>query len=478
MNSVMLIARAEWRYWLRSSLAVSAAVLFLLLLILTTVLSTARFAAERHERLHHQQDAEESFLSQPDRHPHRMVHYGHYVFRTPTPLSVFDPGLDPVTGQSVFLEGHRQNSATFAESSSGADLGGLSWITPAVVYQIFGPVLIILLGHGAVVREREAATLGPMMAQGVSGAAIMGGKALALLAAIGILLLPLLASALVAVGAGESWSAAFLLFGLYLAYLAVWALLSLLVSALLPRRATVLATLTALWLALTLLLPFLAVSNSAVSRPIAGQIESDLTMLADLRRQGDGHNAEDPAFQQLRGELLARYDADSVEELPVNWRGVVAEYSEAKLTETLNAYAEARMAAERGQAELLATHSWLTPTLATAVASRAIAATGLETYHRFLRDAEALRIDFVQGLNRLHAEELDYRSDVNRNRDAAAARRARISAGNWKLLSDFRFEAADVAERVRGAATPSLSLACWIMALLVACAWTSGRLRP
>ncbi|MEM9317164.1 MAG: delta 1-pyrroline-5-carboxylate reductase, partial [Pseudomonadota bacterium] len=91
MNTVLTIAAAEWRYWLRSNLALSAAMLFVILLLATVVLTTLRMEGDRHERSHHQDEAERSFLEQPDRHPHRMVHYGHYVFRTPTPLSVFDP---------------------------------------------------------------------------------------------------------------------------------------------------------------------------------------------------------------------------------------------------------------------------------------------------------------------------------------------------------------------------------------------------
>ena len=61
-----------------------------------------------------------------------MVHYGHYVFRTPAPLARFDPGLDAVTGQSIFLEGHRQNTAMFAASGASADLVELDAGHPAL----------------------------------------------------------------------------------------------------------------------------------------------------------------------------------------------------------------------------------------------------------------------------------------------------------------------------------------------------------
>jgi ABC-2 type transport system permease protein len=478
MNAVLAIAREEWRFWLRSRLALASALIFIALLSTTALLSGVRAIDDRHERLEHQTEAEDSFLAQPDRHPHRMVHYGHYAFRAPPPLAVFDPGLDPITGQSIFLEGHRQNGAMLAESDASAELGGLGSLTPAFVYQLFGPLLVILLGHGAMVREREASTLGALLAQGMSGATLFLGKALALLGVVGLMLLPLLASSAVAIAAGESTVAALLLFAGYLLYLSVWGLLTLLLSTLLRAKATVLAALTGAWLAFNLLLPNLAVNNVARSVPLAGEIETNFEMLAELRELGDGHNAADPAFDRLRQSLLDEYDVATVEELPINLRGVVAEYSEAQLTATLNRYAEQRMGLELRQARALERHGWLSPLLAVATASRAIAGTDLRNHQRFLREAEALRFDFVQGLNRLHAEELSYLDDINRSSDAGAEQRTRIAAENWQLLENFRFEPDGVAARAAAALPSLLMLMLWFAALAGAALWSSARIRP
>ena len=128
---------------------------------------------DSHERLHLQEQSEETFLSQPDRHPHRMVHYGHYVFRAPPPLALFDPGVDAVTGQSLFLEGHRQNSAMFADARAEARTGGFGTLSPAKIYHLFLPLLIIALGHAVILRERETRTLGPLLSQGVSGPCLL-----------------------------------------------------------------------------------------------------------------------------------------------------------------------------------------------------------------------------------------------------------------------------------------------------------------
>ncbi len=478
MKAVLAIAAAEWRCWQRSRLALGAALLLALLLVATTVLTALRMEAERAERQHHQSQAEAAFLAQPDRHPHRMVHYGHYAFRTPAPLALFDPGLDAVTGQSIFLEGHRQNTAMFAASGASADLGALSWLSPATVYQLFAPLLLILLGHGVLVREREAGTLATLLAQGLPPRRLMAGKALALAAGVALLLVPQALSAALAVAQGERVAAALALLGVYALYLLLWAGLALLASALLRRRASALAVLFSAWIVLTLVLPAVAVSSAAAAAPMAGKLETDLAMLTDVRKLGDGHNANDPAFAQLRADLLARHGVPRVEDLPFNLRGMVAEQGERKLSDLLNTYAERQRAAERRQAALLARHGWMAPVLALADASRAVAGTDLAHHHRFLQAAEALRYSFVQGLNRVHAEKLAYADDIRRSSDTQAERRTRVAAANWQLLDRFCFEPDAAGTRIARAGMPVAMLLLWCVALVAVLAWVGGRMKP
>ena len=114
-SKVVIVAKDEWRYWLRSKLAMTVLAIGLLLTLSSVVVTAMTMLELSHDRHELQSNAEQSFVDQPDRHPHRMVHYGHYAFRTPSPLSTLDPGIDAYTGNSIFLEGHRQNSAMFAD---------------------------------------------------------------------------------------------------------------------------------------------------------------------------------------------------------------------------------------------------------------------------------------------------------------------------------------------------------------------------
>ncbi len=478
MNTALTIAAEEFRLWLRSNLALGTLLLFALLLITTSVVTGLRMSDEQRQRAAQQASAEGYFLSQPDRHPHRMVHYGHYVFRVPPPLSVFDPGVDSVTGQSIFLEGHKQNTAMFADSRASANLGGFEALTTALVYQLFAPLLLIAIGHGLVIREREANTLAPLLAQGVTGGHLYAGKWLALSGVALAFLLPLAAQSSVAITRGAAPLAAVGVIGLHALYLLVWCGLVLLVSSAVRSRGLALGILALCWLGAALIVPRLAVESASSALPAPGKLESDLRMQADLRVVGDGHNAGDPAFALLRENLLAQYGVERVEELPMNFRGIVAESAEAALTEVMNDYAEQRMELEARQARHAGNFGWLSPVVAVSAASRALSGTDLATHHRFLREAEAIRFGFVQGLNRTHVEKLDYGDDINRNVDAESGRRARVSAENWNVLDGFSFQPAAAGERLARAGPTLAMLFAWLLVLTVGGIVAARRMQP
>ncbi|MEL7371910.1 MAG: DUF3526 domain-containing protein, partial [Myxococcota bacterium] len=165
-----------------------------------------------------------------------------------------------------------------------------------------------------------------------------------------------------------------------------------------------------------------------------------------------------------------------VEDLPVNIRGLVAEAGEAALTEVLNRHADVRMAREIDQVRGLTAFGWLSPTVAVAAASRTLAGTNLAAHHRFLREAEALRLEFVQRLNRLHANKLAYRDDIQRSNNPEAERRTRVDPQNWSLLRNFTFVRATPSARIASTIEPWLMLALWIFAALAACLIAARRI--
>ena len=133
MRIVRLIARDELRLMLRNRVALIAFALIMLLTLVAIASSWSHQRSIADLRARHQHEAEHAFDAQPDRHPHRMVHYGHFIFRPPGPLAAFDPGVDAFTGNSMFLEGHRQNTANFGDVRQSSLLLRFGQLTPAFV---------------------------------------------------------------------------------------------------------------------------------------------------------------------------------------------------------------------------------------------------------------------------------------------------------------------------------------------------------
>ena len=193
---------------------------------------------------------------------------------------------------------------------------------------------------------------------------------------------------------------------------------------------------------------------------------------------GDSHNVNDPAFQRLRDKLLEDNGVEAVEDLPVNFRGIVSEYGEQKQTKLLNQFSEARMRNEALQSGLLLNYGWVSPFLSVMEASRVLAGSDLRNHHAFLRKAEHARYEFVQGLNRLHAEKLTFADDIKRSSDTAAEQRTRIASENWRVLQRFDFSPMTPEVRMRNTWSAFALLVAWLLVLLVVLTVLSQKVRP
>ncbi|MFD0878247.1 ABC transporter permease, partial [Massilia pinisoli] len=138
--------------------------------------------------LHQQQNSVKDYIHEvrerwensPDKHPHRMAHYGYVVFRQKFPLSFFDFGMDSYLGNAVFLEAHRQNTVNFSEASLSNGLLRFGEISAGMILQMLLPLLLFFWGFALIARERENGTLRILLTQGISWQELITGKAMGL----------------------------------------------------------------------------------------------------------------------------------------------------------------------------------------------------------------------------------------------------------------------------------------------------------
>lgn len=460
MSIAFRIAREEWRYLFRDR----AAVLSLLLLTVLTLLAALNaYEHQRNvnaQRAHYQLEANQEFETQPDRHPHRVVHYGHFLFRPLNALAAFDPGIDGYTGNTLYLEGHRQNSANFGDVRQHSLLLRFGGLTPAFVLQILAPLLLVFFGHAGVARERESGTLRVLLAQGIRSRQLVLGKFLALSAFAGLTLAPALVGLAWLVFSGQApFTLAMLLGAGYACWLLLWTSIVVVASTLAARGRDALLLLLTAWAVAVIVIPRWApdAANTAVALPT--RFEDNINVQRDYLALGDSHNPNDPKFSAFRDALLKQYGVSRVEDLPVNYKGMVGMEGERQSTELFNRYADVSFGRQERQNAVVDAFSWLSPTLALRRLSMTVAGTDLVAYRSFLEQGERYRYELVQGLNRVQVDELRYTDDTDPNKEN------RVSSAHWKTFPEFRYQAEPAVELVHRAGPAGLVLLTWLLSV-------------
>jgi len=471
MSAVLRIAREEWRALARDRAAAAGLLLLTVLTLLAALNAYERQRNANLERAHYQAAANEAFEAQPDRHPHRMVHFGHFLFRPLNPLAAFDAGIDGYTGHTLFLEGHRQNSANFGDVRQASLLLRFGELTPAFVLQTLAPLLLVFVGHAGVARERESGTLRVLLAQGVRSRRLVLGKLLALAGFAVLALLPaLLGLAWLAATGQAAWQPAALLAAGYAGWLAFWSLIVVAVSTLAARSRDALLALLAAWVFLVILLPRWVPDLAGTLVALPTRFEDNILVQRDYLALGDAHDPKDPKFAAFRDRLLRQYGVSRIEDLPVNYKGLVGIEGERQSTEVFKRYADAAFARQARQNALVDGFGWLSPVLALRRLSMAMSGTDLAAFQGFSERGEAYRYALVQGLNRLQAEELRYADDTNPDREN------RVSRSHWHAFPAFQHAPPPLADTMRRAAPAGTILLLWL-AVLAGAAWTvAGRL--
>jgi ABC-2 type transport system permease protein len=475
MNAAALIARDELRLMRRNRVAMIASALLVLLTLVAVASSWAHQRGIEDLRARHQHAAEQAFDAQPDRHPHRMVHYGTFIFRPPSALAAFDPGVDAFTGNSMFLEGHRQNTANFGDVGQSTLLVRFGQSTPAFVLQTVAPLLLIFLGYGAIARETERGTVRLLMMQGATRGAIVRGKLRALGTVALLVALPAFVG--LAVLAGTAGAAILPTAAIVLGYgtwLLLWVAVIVLVSALAGRSRDALLALLAIWAVSVVLLPRVAPDVASAAVPLKNRLQTEVAIARDLRGLGDAHNPDDPHFAAFKRSVLRRYGVTPVEDLPVNYKGLLAMEGERITSALFDRYSGESHAAQETQTAMVRAVGVVSPAIALRSLSMAAAGTDFAAHRGFLEQAEAYRYDLVQRLNRMQAEGVTYADDTAS--DAGADRRKRIGARNWEAMPDFAYHAPDgTALAVR--ALPGLAVILgWLGLATALLAFATGRM--
>lgn len=422
-------------------------------------------------------EVRERWENNPDKHPHRMAHYGYVVFRQKFPLSFFDFGMDAYLGNAVFLEAHRQNTVNFSEASFSNGLLRFGEISAAMILQMLLPLLLFFWGFDLIARERENGTLRILLTQGISWQELITGKALGLFYLALLIFVPSIIIGfillIISEGAFQNTPAFirfFLLMVWYLVYFFIISLLAVYVSARSKNTKSSLITLIGFWLVFTLILPKVSQVAGQSLFPSPSKVEFDTAVEAELIQHGDSHDPNDTHYKALKDSLLTTYGVDSTHKLPFNYGGFVMREGEKLSAETYLRHQEKLVSIYQQQQQTVRLTALINPFMAIKNLSMALAGTDFATYHDFQNQVEAYRYKQAQAMNELQMKLISNTIKSSSAKDGA------ISSQYWKDFPDFAYRFLPYSQVFSNEIMAIVSLTIWVFGLFILIKLTSKHL--
>lgn len=473
--SPLLIARRELALQLRDGRLVMAALALLAALGAALASGWVQFDTARTERARFEATARRQWLDQGERHPHRAAHFGAYVAKPEIALALFEPGLRPFAGQTLWLEAHDRPAFTNVPAQDDLTLQtGLGVASGAAVVQMLGGLLALILGALAIARDRESGVLRLALSQGVPPGRIVSGKLIANLALLAIPLVPVAAAGLiVAVAASPSADRADVavralgMAGVDGLLVLAMLIVGLIVSAASRTLRGAVAAAFALWIAGFVLLPRVgtAIAERAAPTPTLAQYQD-----ANAREFDAGFDRRGGYMTQLaalRARTQADYRVPSIDRLPVGFSGIRMKHLDAWSTEVDDrGYARLENVYGR-QSDIRLATAMLSPFVAARSASQGFAGMDWAHYQDFLVAAERYRRGFGRQMNDL----LEHRVRGDRWETDG-------NDGDWAQVRPFAYVMPTAGWAARQQVGALIVLLAWVTAAAGALAVAARRMRP
>ena len=456
----LLIARQFWVSTFKSK-AIFLLMGIMVVLLIYAVNSGLDYHDQNHFRTDHQVKARESWEANPDKHPHRMAHFGTFAFRLKHPLSIFDFGIENYTGNAAFLEAHRQNMVNFSEAGFSTGLLRFGELSMGMVLQVILPLIIFFLGYTAVASDRENGTLKVLLTQGAHWKEILFGRSIGLFSIALLFVLPYVLVTAILLGmenhtAGDQWIRLIMLTVVYLVFAAVLSLITVSVSTRSQSSKVALVKLLGLWLVMTVLLPRTSQSLGAYFYPSPNKLEFRGAIEKEVIQYGDSHDPDDPHFTALRDSVLLANNVDSVDELPFNYGGFIMSEGERISTRIYNKHHTQLLDTYRKQNQLSRWLALLNPYLAVKNLSMALCGTDFESYVDFQGQAEEYRYQLAQKMNEL---QIKY---ISPNHVSGSEGKVHVvSRSEWKAFPDFQHEFLSFGQTLRNEVIAIVSIVIW-----------------
>ncbi|AZB28396.1 ABC transporter permease [Chryseobacterium balustinum] len=462
-SNLKLIVRKTRQDLFREKRNLLIAIAVILFCFLSIAIGFTKYSENFSDIKEYRKETRENWEHRPDKHPHRMAHYGYLIFRIGHPLTIFDTGLDDYLGNVIFLEAHKQNTANLSEAGSSGVLVRFGTFSCAFILQTIVPIIIIFLGFGLVVQERENATLKILNVQGASARDILWGKILGLWQFSLLFLIPVVPVVFLAALLSETTTAADILMRLalilpaYTIYYFFFSTLTVLISANSKNTSASLISLIGCWLILVIFLPKGIQFASQNLYPTPSRIAFETQVEKHVLKVGDSHNPNDPHFKHIKDSLLARYHVKTTDELPINYSGLVMKEGEKISSKIYESHLEKLQIQYKKQQRIGEILGFINPVTAIKNLSMTAAGTDYYAYQNFQKQAEEYRYKLAQNMNDLQIE------NISNSQPSKGEKPATVSSEEWKQFPDFKYEFTSLKESIWQQITTLAAVLFWLL---------------
>lgn len=342
--------------------------------------------------------------TQGEKNPHSAAHYGTYTFKPKFALSLFDYGVTKYTGNSIFLEAHNRNEASFSEASDQTSLTRFGTLSINFVLLYLFPLIIILIGYSSYTKEIEHQTFILLKSQGVHPVKLALGKWMAIFVPVFICVSILFLIAGIVLSSLEnltffSWMGLTTLYISYMMYYMVIITITLLVSMWSKSSGMSLVSCLVLWIVFSFITPKVATNFVNKDHPYPSKSEFLSAIETDMKNGLDGHNPWNEAAKQLKEETLIAFGVDSVSQLSFNYDAYRMQKGEEHEAKVYEKHYNALNKITQEQNETYKRLSFISPFIPLRFLSMDIAHTSYNLHWKFTDATEKYRINMQKFLN-------------------------------------------------------------------------------
>lgn len=454
---IKVIVLNEIRSALRNKTIVLLSIIFWLLIVVAVFGGFKNYTLADQNRKQAKAMFRKEWVEQKA-NPHSAAHFGTYLFKPFSLLSLFDTGLNNYTGTSYRVEAHNQAEMNYAAAQDSDTEMRFGELTIASLLQLFLPLLIIFLCFQSVSKERENHTLKLLYAQGLKPSSLLWGKIMGNYLLIILITIPAFLMMLLAVGIKEpslmtrtiAFSTCYLLYFLILVCIFVY------VSALSKSSKNALLTSLGLWVFFCIMLPKIVTgfANNWYGLPSRGEFNKAIETGTKNGINGDKDRMG--RYQDYLSQTLTKYKVDSASQLPINFAGLSMQNGEDYLTKVYLNYASA-VEKKIGQQQFVQQlFAFIDPFLGIQQLSMAYAGTDYDHHINFHKHAQRYRDEFIRKLN----FEMAYGDKDNLKYDF------KVGPTFFKTMPDFEYQQPQLAWAVQKHQYPLYALLLWLVFIL------------